>query len=157
VERLRQAAEIREGKDTEQEIVKKEIEAARREEFQQETEVFEEALHQTSPTVAQTADDSQTTQTPTAKSEFLIQVENILADGLGDVYVNLEPSLRMKFKQKGEEIANKIERAIARGQAKIKQIIEWIKGWLRMIPSINRFFLEQEAKIKADRILAMVG
>lgn len=36
-----------------------------------------------------------------------------------------------------------------------KKIVELLLAWLRIIPGVNRFFLEQEAKIKADKLLAL--
>jgi len=32
-------------------------------------------------------------------------------------------------------------------------IMELVYEWLRMIPKVNKFFLEQEAKIKTDKLL----
>ena len=37
-----------------------------------------------------------------------------------------------------------------------KKILKAIVGWLKMIPGVNKFFLEQEAKIKTDKILLAV-
>jgi hypothetical protein len=34
-----------------------------------------------------------------------------------------------------------------------KKIFVLIRAWLKIIPGVNRFFLEQEAKIKTDKIL----
>jgi hypothetical protein len=43
------------------------------------------------------------------------------------------------------------------GQTKIKvnKIIDLIRRWLKLIPGINKFFLEQEVKIKADKIIRL--
>ena len=35
------------------------------------------------------------------------------------------------------------------------KIIDVIKKWLSIIPGINKFFLEQEAKIKTDKIMEL--
>ena len=32
-------------------------------------------------------------------------------------------------------------------------VMELVYEWLRMIPKINKYFLEQEAKIKTDKIV----
>lgn len=152
---------VNEGKDTEEEIVKKFIEAEQIEEkrkaLEQEVEEFQDELHKT--ILPQQGAGQVLAQTQSAleeKSEFLIQVENILSGNLGDAYMRMEGSLRERFKQKGEEVARKIEAAVASGKARIKQIVLWIKEWLKMVPGVNRFFLEQEAKIKGDKILAML-
>lgn len=123
-----------------------------------EDEQLETELHETlrPQLTAQAATQQISTPEPLAvKSEFLLQLENILADGLGDMYNQMEPDLKIKFKNKGEVIARQIENTLARGRIKVKQMIAWIKSWLRLIPGVNRFFLEQEAKIKVDRILEL--
>jgi hypothetical protein len=38
---------------------------------------------------------------------------------------------------------------------KVKAIVDLIKKWLAIIPGVNKFFLEQEAKIKTDQIIAL--
>jgi len=148
---------IREAASSQEEIISQYIKQEAREQARQETENFQEELHQT---VAVTTPASSTPGiaaiAPTAeKSEFLLEIENILADGLGDIYDRLDPPDKIKFKNKGEEVARRIERVIAAGKIKIKQILSWIKSWLKFIPGVNRFFLEQEAKIKTDRVLAL--
>jgi len=144
----------------EQDIVRQFAKEAERKEQESQTAEFETALHETPsasygslPQSAGGAVPSQPISAP--KSEFLLAVENTLAAGVGDMYARMEPSLREVFKQKGEDVARKIEMAIASGKARFKQILAWIKEWLRMIPGVNKFFLEQEAKIKADKIFAM--
>lgn len=152
-------AGVREGKDSEVEIVAKMYERDKIEESIQKSEALGEELHKTA-SVAQTQKAGAAlpsgAHAPLVKSEFLLQVENVLAQDLGDIYEKLEPNLKSRFKNKGEEIARKIEMVISEGKAKIKQIFLWIKQWLKMIPGVNRFFLEQEAKIKADKIIALV-
>ena len=150
---------VNEGRDTKEEIVRKLIEKDKireqNEVLEQETDKFQEELHKT--TLPQRV-AGQILVPPAAvgKSEFLIQVENILTEDIGDLYVRLERSLREQFKLKGEEVARKIEEAVLIGKARIKVIVSWIKEWLQMIPGVNRFFLEQEAKIKGDKILLMI-
>ena len=38
---------------------------------------------------------------------------------------------------------------------KIKKIFSLLLAWLRMLPGVGVFFLEQDANIKADKILAL--
>lgn len=82
------------------------------------------------------------------------KVESILEGGLEDMYVKMMPAEQQNFKAKGEETTNLIIRLMHEPKIKIKKIFELIKKWLKMIPGINRFFLEQTAKIKTDKILA---
>ncbi|MFH1713487.1 MAG: hypothetical protein ABH896_04895 [Candidatus Jacksonbacteria bacterium] len=144
--------------EPEGEVIRQVIEKERRQEQIQESEDFAEKLHQTPSTVSQrvlkASDHSQQTAL-SQKSEFLLQVENILSGGLGDIYNQMEPSIKQRFKNKGEEVARRIERMVAEGKTKVSKIIAWIKEWLKLIPGVNKFFLEQEAKIKADKIISM--
>lgn len=83
----------------------------------------------------------------------VVAIEQMLADDLGKVYEKMSPDLQKKFRAKGEEVARKIHTLIKRAHAHAKTILVLIRNWLRMIPGVNRFFLEQEAKIKTDNIL----
>jgi len=141
---------VKEG-ESEQEVIQHEIDFEKRQELEKELEEFQEDLHETEAAVpvAQGAPH-------TAKSEFLLRVEDILADGLGDVYQSMDMTLRQRFKAKGEDVALKIEAIIVQGKATVKKILHWIKEWLKMIPCINKFFLEQEAKIKTDTIVSLM-
>lgn len=84
-----------------------------------------------------------------------VQIETIMEDGLGDVFKELTPVQQQEFKIKGEETARKIRELLTHTKIKIKEIFALILGWLKFLPGINRFYLEQEAKIKADKILAL--
>jgi hypothetical protein len=125
------------------------------------TQQFETDLHRTKSKPVASAGSRLQMQPPASlpivKSEFLLQIEDILADGLGDMYVKMEPSFRTRFKEKGEEVARKIEAGVAEGKVRVKLILEWIRLWLRTIPGVNKFFLEQEAKIKADKITSILA
>lgn len=90
---------------------------------------------------------------PTMKDEVMIKVEKIMEDGLNEAFQCLSPVARQEFKIKGEKTAAKISELLRATHVKIKKIFRLLVEWLRMLPGINRFFLEQEAKIKTDRIL----
>lgn len=81
------------------------------------------------------------------------EIDRILSDGLTDIYLSLNPSQQASFKKEGEETVKKINQLILSGQATLKKIVQLIRRWLSSLPGINRFFLEQEAKIKADKII----
>jgi hypothetical protein len=81
------------------------------------------------------------------------QIENVLARGLREIYLNLTPEKQQAFKLVGEETARKINQLLAKTKVKIGAIIKLIKKWLSLIPGVNKYFLEQEAKIKADEIM----
>ena len=86
------------------------------------------------------------------------RIEQILEEDLGEIYNNLSPQEQKLFKIKGEETARSIFQLVYRKtKVKVKKIIKLIKEWLKTIPGINKFFLEQEAKIKADKIVELIG
>ncbi len=92
---------------------------------------------------------------PPAKDETIIKIEKILEDGLNDSYQRLSPIARQEFKLKGEQTATQIRDLLKDSHVKVKKILRLILDWLRMLPGINHFFLEQEAKIKTDKIISL--
>ncbi|MDO9399610.1 MAG: hypothetical protein Q7T79_02920 [bacterium] len=81
------------------------------------------------------------------------QVEKVLESGLKEIYDQLPDDKKREFKIVGEQTAIKINLLLEKTKVKIKDIIDLIKKWLLLIPGINKYFLEQEAKIKADEII----
>jgi hypothetical protein len=81
------------------------------------------------------------------------QIENILAKDMEEMYINMDPAKQQEFKREGEKTAREISSLLEKAKVKVKKIIGLIKKWLSIIPGINKFFLEQESKIKADEIL----
>lgn len=82
-------------------------------------------------------------------------VEDILADGLTNLFQDLDQSQKILFKQKGEQTATTIAVMLKSVKYKIYEVLDLIRNWLFIIPGINKFFLEQEAKIKTDKILLL--
>jgi len=68
-------------------------------------------------------------------------------------FLGMTPKQQKKFKTEGEETVKKINVLLRDAKVKIKKIVDLIRRWLRNIPKVNKHFLEQEAKIKADRIV----
>ncbi|MFA7662974.1 MAG: hypothetical protein WCX88_03610 [Patescibacteria group bacterium] len=96
---------------------------------------------------------SQATQTPVVtKSPQYDQIESILEEGLADIYKELPESLKLEFRHKGEETAFQIDQIMQSVKVKLKDVIELILGWLRMVPGVNKFFIEKEVTIKAKKI-----
>lgn len=94
-------------------------------------------------------------QVPQVKDEVVQAVENILADGLDDAFLSLTPVQQQEFKIMGEEASMQIAVLLKKAKVNVKKIFEIVLSWLRYLPGINKFFLEQEAKIKTDYILAL--
>lgn len=93
--------------------------------------------------------------TPRQMDELMARVEKILEEDLGDAYGRLSPIAKQEFKIKGEQTATKIRQLMRGTSLKVKKIFKLILDWLKMLPGINRFFLEQEAKIKTDRLIEL--
>lgn len=81
------------------------------------------------------------------------KIEAILEEDLSDIYFNLTPQKQQEFKIKGEETTIKIINLLSKPKLQVKKIIALIRDWLKVVPGINVFFLEQIVKIKADKII----
>ena len=81
------------------------------------------------------------------------RIEKILEDNMEEIYLNLSPEKQKEFRVTGEQTARQINAILEKTKFKIKEIINLIRKWLSLIPGVNKFFLEQEAKIKADKII----
>lgn len=89
------------------------------------------------------------------KSVVQKEIEDVLEEDISEIYQQLDAEQQRLFKEKGEETASKIAQLIASAKATARKIASLIIEWLKIIPGVNKFFLEQEAKIKADKILAL--
>ena len=92
-----------------------------------------------------------------AEAQRMADIERILEEDLADIYFKLPEAERAEFRRTGEETARQINTLLAATSIKVKKIIDLIRDWLKLIPGVNRFFLDQEAKIKADRLLKLNG
>lgn len=88
-----------------------------------------------------------------AKSINLLKIEQVMEDDLAEIFFNMDEAHRALFKAEGERAAREIDRIISAGKSVAVKILEVLKHWLRLIPGVNKFFIEQEAKIKTDKIL----
>lgn len=89
------------------------------------------------------------------RDELTKEVEHIMEDGLQDAFRELSPAEAQAFKIKGEETAREIRGLLKSTKVKVKKVFELLFEWLKLLPGVNMFFLEQEAKIKADKIMAL--
>ena len=98
-----------------------------------------------------------TSPAPAAAAEpvdpVVASVEKILSEDLGEFYRELTPAEREKFKAKGEETVGKLRVMLSGATIKVREVLKLIVAWIKMIPGINKFFLEQESKIKTDKII----
>lgn len=86
---------------------------------------------------------------------FYLAVEKVLEEDLSEVYFKMPKERQLEFKKKGEETARKISQLLQAVKVKVNKIFKLIMGWLRLIPGVNKHFLEQEAKIKTDKLLEL--
>ncbi len=87
------------------------------------------------------------------KDPLIANVERALEEGLQETYLAMTPPERVRFRTAGERAATRIGAMLAGGHLKFKLIWKLIRDWLKTIPGASRFFVEQEAKIKTDRII----
>ncbi len=89
----------------------------------------------------------------TGKTPLQMKYEELMADGLETAYVTMTPAQQEKFRKKGEEVAKAIEDLTIHLKLTARKVLHLIRAWLKLIPGVNKFFLEQEAKLKADEII----
>jgi hypothetical protein len=89
------------------------------------------------------------------RDELSAKIEKVLEENIADAYQKLSPSGKQAFKIKGEKTASNIKEMLEQGHSKARKIFTLILEWLKMLPGVNRFFLEQEAKIKTDKLIKL--
>jgi len=81
------------------------------------------------------------------------EIDAYLSDGLGETFLAMTPIKQKEFKEEGEKTAKKINILLDSTKINLGKIVDLIRRWLKLITGVNRFFLDQEAKIKADKII----
>jgi glutaredoxin 2 len=94
-------------------------------------------------------------QVSAPKSEILVNIERVLEEDLSEMYTKMSPQEQLAFRMKGEETAIKIEKLFHEARATVRKILKLIREWLKMIHGANKYFLEQAAKIKTDRLMKL--
>ena len=97
--------------------------------------------------------NNQVSNNQLTKTIVFKKIEAILEDDLEELYFKMDETHRRIFKEEGEKTAHQIERVVGIGKSITFKIVEFIKQWLSLIPGMNKFFIIQEAKIKADKII----
>lgn len=96
-----------------------------------------------------------TSQALTAQKQRAAAIDTILAEGLSEIFLKMKPEEQKIFQKKGEETVDKINELLNQTKIKINKIVSLIRKWLSLIKGINKFFLEQEVKIKTDKIIRL--
>ncbi len=81
------------------------------------------------------------------------EIDDFLSEGLGETFLAMPKEKQKIFKEEGEKTAKKINVLLDATKINLGKIVNLIRHWLSLITGVNRFFLDQEAKIKADRII----
>lgn len=129
---------------------------------EQQKDTFLEKASEAAPTttvpVAQQGTDTKATveAPPVVKDEVTKEVEKILEEGLGDYVPDMPEEARQRFLAKGGEVAGELSGMVRALNVTVKRVVDLIKDWLLTIPGVNRYFIEQEAKIKTDKIVDLV-
>ncbi|MDO8571326.1 MAG: hypothetical protein Q7R79_01475 [bacterium] len=89
------------------------------------------------------------------KSHMRREIETVLEEDIDFLYKALSQKQRQQFRIEGERTAAKIEILMKQAVIKLVEIIKLIRSWLTLLPGVDRFFIEQEAKIKAERMLLL--
>lgn len=124
--------------------------------FEQYKQVNEDKPEESPYVVRQASRRTKTDQVMTddvGKSPMQVQIENIMATGLEEAYQTMDAQQQEAFRQKGEAVAYEIETLTMRLKLTARRVIHLLRSWLKLIPGINKFFLEQETKLKTDDIM----
>ena len=90
------------------------------------------------------------------KAEISKEIEDILTQDLEPFYQVLPSKKKELFDRKKEQTIIAIEKTLSSTKIIAQKILNLVKGLLKMLPGLNRFFLEKESKIKTDKILSLV-
>lgn len=86
-------------------------------------------------------------------SPRVAEIEEILSEGLEGLFFELSGPQQQEFKLEGERAARAIDKLLEGAKVKAGRVLKVIRAWLSLLPGVSRLFVEQEAKIKLDRIL----
>lgn len=92
---------------------------------------------------------------PEQKDPVRMKVERILEDNLWDLYRTLPQGSRAKFKEQGEALAATLRGSLDLPKFRADDAYTAVAKWLKTIPRVNPYFLQQEAKIKTDRYVKL--
>ncbi len=115
----------------------------------------QEAVANTAPAAQQPVTPAQQTVPQGIPIVSLEAIEKVLEEDMEKVYSQLPPEAKPLFKNGGEQAARSIQQLLKKTKVKVAQIRDVIMSWLSVIPGVNKFFLEQEAKLKAEKILRL--
>ena len=93
-------------------------------------------------------------QAPATK-ELEREIQHILSEDIADIYRQLPPERKTLVAQEGRVATSRIMDLLHETTVRLKELVKVLRAWLQKIPGLNRFFVEQEARIKARKILTL--
>lgn len=81
------------------------------------------------------------------------EIEKVLEEDMVPLFLELNADQRKQFRAGGTIAANKIEVLLRSTGDVLREVLRAIREWLSLLPGVSRFFIEREAKIKAEKIL----
>ncbi len=118
-------------------------------------ESVEEVLTETVPSQPPEPPKPSQPNAPNAKDRLHKEIEAAMEADLTDLFLSMPPDKQQLFQSQGEKTGQKIRELATAARKNARKIFDLIVEWLRIIPGVNRFFLEQEAKIKTDKIILL--
>ncbi len=117
----------------------------------------EEKLRQeaTQKIASKDEDNSKDNNLDNEQTRRMKEIDKILSEGMSNIFLNLPENKQQEFKREGERTVVKINEMMQKAKVKVNKIINLIKHWLKIIPNTNKYYLEQEAKIKTDKLLKL--
>lgn len=138
-----------------------ESEARKQIETEQQKNAFLEQAQEAAPTTTVVPASNQqaaaqiTEEVP--KDNVTVEVEKILEYGLGDYIPDMPEEARERFLKKGGEVAAQVSTMVHTLNVQVNLVVTLIKEWLLTIPGVNRYYIEQESKIKTDQIVELAN
>jgi hypothetical protein len=83
------------------------------------------------------------------------RVEQVLEEGLGDIYQKLDPATQAKFRHEGEVTAQRVTELLKQAAVKVVEVLRVIRRWLAMLPGVSDLFIESQAKLKAEKLMKL--
>lgn len=118
------------------------------------TQVANETAPEPQPQVVAAAPEPVSAERATIQhDEVYDEVAKIVDEGLEHVTEHMDQASKERFEKKGEETKTLIAGLVRGFHVKASTVLELLKAWLLTIPGVNKFFLEQEVKIKTDKII----
>ena len=81
------------------------------------------------------------------------RLRRILSEDMTELMAPLSTDKKQEVQAEGLKAIQKLQLLLRRTHLRFRQVLQLIWHWLKRIPGINRFFLEQEAKKKTEEIL----